>query len=99
MFSCLYHNSEISQRANIQNVNSHVVKDYVESKKDNLENNLVSSKRNQERRLLSSTGSENRKAWQRLLKSKIFCFIFYSSNNIPKSDKKYKLKIKWNITE
>ena len=31
----------MSQRANIWNVNSHVVKDYVESKIDNLENEFL----------------------------------------------------------
>ena len=33
MFSCIYHYLGISQRANIRNVNSRVVKDFNESEK------------------------------------------------------------------
>ena len=33
MFRCIYHYLGISQKANIRNVNSRVVKDYNESKK------------------------------------------------------------------
>ena len=41
IFSFIYHYIEISQRANIRNVNSYVIKDYVESKKSNLETRFL----------------------------------------------------------
>ena len=41
MLSCNYHRLGMSQTANIRDVNSHVVKNYAESKRDNLENRFL----------------------------------------------------------
>ena len=41
MFSCSYHYQGLSQRANIWKVNFHVVKDYVVSKKKNVEDEFL----------------------------------------------------------
>ena len=41
MFSCIYHYLGMGQKAISRNVNSHVVKDLLNPKKDNLENGFL----------------------------------------------------------